>query len=202
MPNIMQKWREFLGLSSKTKTEVNGGVTTFSSSHPLIKGNKNIEKGNTIKTGEAKRMFEFDESLRKAYQEIAESELYGERRPGEFLVEFHPAEGDKQATYKAVRLDITAIFEMNDEYSYTKYYKMASHSESFVTDLSTINLGSNATDAAAEARIKRILAEPKYARTKLDYINLIEVDSTGIPLGMNIEKVPAMYFLVNYKKLI
>ena len=170
--------------------------------NPVVpRGNKFNEKANKTNE-EARRMFEFDESLRKPYTEIREDELLTDRRPGEFLVEVKPADGENKAVYKAIRLDITAIFETSDEYNYTKYYKMASHSESFVTDLSTINFGTNGTDAAAEARIKRILAEPRYARTKLDFINLIEVDSTGLPLDMNIEKVSALYFMVKYKKFI
>lgn len=195
----MQKLKGFLGLSSKTG--VNGGVnSTGTLTSSMIKGNKNSENESTIKNGEAKRMFEFDESLRKPYQEISENELMGERRPGEFLVEVHQAEANTPAVYKAIRVDVTSIYETTDEYNCAQYFKMASHSESYVTDLSTINFGTNGTDAAADARIKRILAEPKYARTKLDYINMIEVDSTGIPLSMNIEKIPATYFMAKYKK--
>ena len=49
------------------------------------------------------------------------------------------------------------------------------------------------------ARIRRILDQPRFTRTKLLFVNMIEVDSTGLPLSKDIEKVAVHDFMRKFK---
>lgn len=212
MPNLVQKLREFLGLSYKVNStppiRVDNERALFEEviSNDIKKENKTSEKKPTITleriiTKEEKRMFDLDESMKKPYEEFSEREMSTERVPGEFLVEMAPELTGKPETYYiGIRINLMAMYESEDEYGYPKYYRMASHSDAYINDLSTINFGSSGNDDdAAMARIRRILDQPRFTRTKLLFVNMIEVDSTGLPLSKDIEKVAVHDFMRKFK---
>lgn len=192
MPNLMQKLREFLGSSCKTQI-------------PIKTENKvNEYKNNEVEAiqfKEEKKMLDLNE-FTQPYEEVSERDILSEKRPGEFLVELEPENAGDAPRYTGIRLNLTAIYETVDEYGYTKYYRVASHSDAYITDLSTVNFGTNATDEAGMARIRRVLAESRYTRTKLLFLNMLEVDSTGVPLGLDTLKVPVNVFMKRYKLFI
>lgn len=207
MPNLVQKLKEFLGLSYKAKPKAIRNDDIFESepirfhTEPLrfedIE-NKDNEKRKRNKNKEEVRMFEIDEEMKRSYEEVSEAEIIKEKRPGEYLVEIPQADGS--ALYKGIRLDLTAIYEIDDEYGYLKYYRLASQSDAYITDLSTVNFQTSGTEDVHNARIRRVLAEPRYNRTKLMAVNLIEVEATGIPIGLDTVKVPILEFMHKYKK--
>ena len=185
MPNLVQKLREFLGLSYKDNPtppiRVDNERALFEEviSNDIKKENKTSEKKPTITleriiTKEEKRMFDLDESMKKPYEEFSEREMSTERVPGEFLVEMAPELTGKPETYYiGIRINLMAMYESEDEYGYPKYYRMASHSDAYINDLSTINFGSSGNnDDAAMARIRRILDQPRFTRTKLLFVKI------------------------------
>lgn len=145
-------------------------------------------------------MINFDEALSKPYDEVAPSAIMGEKGIGEYLVDTGNVSANGDAIYTGIRVDITAIFKTTDEYNYDKYFRIASFSDVYIEDLSTINFGTqNDSDKEALARIRRVLSMPRYTRTKLMYVNMLEVDSTGAPYGVNSVKVPILDFMKKYK---
>ena len=213
MPNLVQKLKEFLGLSYKGNSpppsRVDNERALFDevSSHDIKKENKISEKKPVKATleriipKEEKGMFDLDESMKKPYEEFSEREMSTERVPGEFLVEMTPELTGKPETYYiGIRVNLMAMYEAEDEYGYPKYYRMASHSDAYINDLSTINFGSSGNnDDAAVARIRRILDQPRFTRTKLLFVNMIEVDATGLPLSKDIEKIAVHDFMRKFK---
>lgn len=202
----MQMLKGFLGLSYKdTPSPVKTKVDEFIFEPTIIKENKINEKKNEyklerIKSKEEKRMFDVNEDMKKPYEEFNESEVSVEKVPGEFLVEMPPElTGKPEAYYIGIRINLMALYETTDEYGHAKYFRMASHSDAYINDLSTINFGSSGSDEASMAKIRRILDMPRFTRTKLLFLNMIEVDSTGAPLTMNIEKVGVHDFMRKYK---
>ena len=204
MPNLVQKLKEFLGLFYRKREPVkNDDIFEPIRFHtePLrfedIE-NKDNEKMKRIKNKEEQKMFEIDEALKRSYEEVSEVEIAKEKRPGEFLVEIPQTDGS--VLYKGIRIDITAIFEIDDDYGYLKYYRMASQSDTYINDLSTVNFQTSGSEDSHNARIRRVLAEPRYNRTKLMFVNLIEVEASGIPIGLDTVKVPILEFMHKYKK--
>ena len=197
MLNLWERLKEYLGLSSKTTRDINVAKNQNKSiDDGLIKTENIIFKSEE----EVKDMINFDEALTKPYDEVAPSAIMGEKGIGEYLVDTGNVSANGDAIYTGIRVDITAIFKTTDEYNYDKYFRIASFSDVYIEDLSTINFGTqNDSDKEALARIRRVLSMPRYTRTKLMYVNMLEVDSTGAPYGVNSVKVPILDFMKKYK---
>lgn len=197
MLNLWERLKEYLGLSSKTTHDINVSKNQNKSiDDGLIKTENIIFKSEE----EVKDMINFDEALSKPYDEVAPSAIMGEKGIGEYLVDTGNVSANGDAIYTGIRVDITAIFKTTDEYNYDKYFRIASFSDVYIEDLSTINFGTqNDSDKEALARIRRVLSMPRYTRTKLMYVNMLEVDSTGAPYGVNSVKVPILDFMKKYK---
>ena len=197
MLNLWERLKEYLGLSSKTTHDINVAKNQNKSiDDGLIKTENIIFKSEE----EVKDMINFDEALSKPYDEVAPSAIMGEKGIGEYLVDTGNVSANGDAIYTGIRVDITAIFKTTDEYNYDKYFRIASFSDVYIEDLSTINFGTqNDSDKEALARIRRVLSMPRYTRTKLMYVNMLEVDSTGAPYGVNSVKVPILDFMKKYK---
>ena len=197
MLNLWERLKEYLGLSSKTTHDINVAKNQNKSiDDGLIKTENIIFKSEE----EVKDMINFDEALSKPYDEVAPSAVAGEKGIGEYLVDTGNVSANGDAIYTGIRVDITAIFKTTDEYNYDKYFRIASFSDVYIEDLSTINFGTqNDSDKEALARIRRVLSMPRYTRTKLMYVNMLEVDSTGAPYGVNSVKVPILDFMKKYK---
>ena len=197
MLNLWERLKEYLGLSSKTTHDINVSKNQNKSiDDGLIKTENIIFKSEE----EVKDMINFDEALSKPYDEVAPSAIMGEKGIGEYLVDTGTVSANGDAIYTGIRVDITAIFKTTDEYNYDKYFRIASFSDVYIEDLSTINFGTQSdSDKEALARIRRVLSMPRYTRTKLMYVNMLEVDSTGAPYGVNSVKVPILDFMKKYK---
>ena len=198
MLNLWERLKEYLGLSSKATHDVNVSKNQNKSNDDgLIKTENIIFKSEE----EVKDMINFDEALSKPYDEVAPSAIMGgEKGVGEYLVDTGTVSANGEAIYTGIRVDITAIFKTTDEYNYDKYFRIASFSDVYIEDLSTINFGTqNDSYKEALARIRRVLSMPRYTRTKLMYVNMLEVDSTGAPYGVNSVKIPVLDFMKKYK---
>ena len=198
MPSIWERLKGYLGLSSKSPV----------TKPPVIKNqNKpnddiliNTEKIIFRNEEEVRAMLDLNDALSKPYDEVPPNSILGEKRVGEYLVDTGVVSPNGEAVYTGIRVDITAVFKTTDEYNYDKYYRVASFSDVFIEDLSTINFGTQSdSEKESLSRIRRGLAMPRYTRTKLMYLNMLEVDSLGQPFGLNSVKVPALEFMKNYK---